>query len=400
MTVIEESTLPQTIRLDVAERVDRDLERILSAATTAHDGAAGVVVCSAPREADVTAALHGAGRHTTSSAGPTGLDGRATVAIAVDEGAPTWIVHLDAPATIDAYVADVAERVPDGVAAALLTAPADFARARAAADRDVARLAAIDALQGYTEWSGCRRELLAGWLGRDDVPAPCGTCDNCLQPPAGLLGAEDARHAVDAVAETGERFGMKHLVSVLRGERTETVVTHRHDKLAAWKRGPQLTRAQWDAVLRQLLAAGILRYDDNGGIVRTPLAQAVQAGDRSVSFARHQELPEAPMPKRRGAPARAAGASGGGSPRTTTRAGAKPSTSARAREEAKRRLYRWRTAFANELGVPAIRVLTDPDITSLVVRRPTSMEELRRLITPSRCDAYGEAILAAVADLG
>ncbi len=397
MTVIDTPALPQTIRLDVTERVDKELEQLLTAAAAAHPGAAGVVVCSATRAGDATAVLHGAGRQTVNTDGPPGIDGRATVAIAVDEGAARWIVHLDAPESLDAYIADVATRIPDGTAATLLTAPADFARARATAERDVARLAAIDALQGYTEWSGCRRQLIAGWLGHDAVPDPCGNCDNCLQPPPGLLGAEDARHAVNAVAETGERFGMKHLVSVLRGERTETVVTHRHDKLAAWKRGPQLSRAQWDAVLRQLLAAGILRYDENGGIVHTPLAAAVQGGARSVAFARHEELPEAPMPKRRGGPAKPAGAAGTATPRA--RATPKPSTSARAREEAKRTLYRWRTAFAAELGVPAIRVLTDPDITSLVVRRPTSMDDLRRVITPSRCDAYGEAILAAVADL-
>ena len=105
------------------------------------------------------------------------------------------------------------------------------------------------------------------------------------------------------------------------------------------------------------------------------------------------------MPKRRGVAATRATAGTATSARTPKAAAVRKPTSARAAENAKRELYRWRTAFAAEQGVPAIRVLTDPDISSLIVRRPTTMEQLRRIITPSRCDAYGDAILAALADL-
>jgi len=374
----------QALRLAFLERHERDSGHQIVEIVRAMPGPGGRVVTTATSVADIATTLRSAGLDVATD------DARPHV-LAIGGGAPTWIVHTHADLGLHTYI-DALDAVSALSAATLISAPTDFARLRS--DEQVDRNE-IDAMQGYTEWSGCRAQAIAGFL-RHELVADCGICDNCVTPPAGRVGANDAASAVEAVVQTGERFGAKHLISVLLGERTETVDGQGHDRVGAWKSGAALTRAQWDAIYRQLLAIGVLAVNEDGGIVTTTLAEAVRNGEREVRFIREMQLPEAPMPKRRGVAATKTTAEP-----TKRRAAAAPkrSTSARAIEEAKRGLYRWRTTYAAELGVPAIRILTDPDISRLIVRRPTTMDELRRIVTPSRCDAYGEAILAALEKL-
>lgn len=379
------------LALRVSERHEREWTRHIGEIATADHAGPGIVATSPSRVDDLIATLHAV--HA-----PVTRDAATPDRLSIGEGDATWLVHTDPPASLTAYIAALGE-IPTITSATIFSAPADFVRRRHDADGDISTLAGIDAMQGYVEWRGCRHQAIAGYLGADH-PGGCGHCDNCDRPPAGLMDGDDAKRAVDVVLQTGERFGVKHLVSVLRGERTPTVDGQGHDRLDAWNQGAARSRAGWDAVFRQLVAAGVLSMNSDGGVVTTPLSNAVHTGERTIRFTRHLELPDAPMPKRRGVaaskPTKSTATSDGPKKRVSTTA--KP-ISARATEEAKRTLYRWRTAYAAELGVPAIRILTDPDISRLIVRRPDTMDELRRVVTPSRCDAYGDAILAALADL-
>ena len=374
----------QALRLAFLERHERDSDHQIAEVVRAMPSDNGRVVATPTSVGDVATTLRTAGLDVAP-------DEQTAHVLTLGEGDPSWIVHTHADRGLRAYLGAL-DALAGLTAATLIAAPTDFARLRA--DEEVDR-DEIDAMQGYTEWSGCRAQAIAGFL-RHEFVEECGICDNCVNPPAGRVGATDAAHAVEAVAQTGERFGAKHLISVLLGERTETVEGQGHDRLDIWKSGSALTRAQWDAIYRQLLAIGVLAVNTDGGIITTPLAEPVRSGEREVRFIRELQLPDAPMPKRRGVAAKKAT----GEP-TKRRAAAAPkrSTSARAIEEAKRGLYRWRATYAAELGVPAIRILTDPDISRLIVRRPATMDELRRIVTPSRCDAYGEAILAALEKL-
>ncbi|MFD5276941.1 RecQ family ATP-dependent DNA helicase [Pseudarthrobacter sp. NPDC058362] len=45
-------------------------------------------------------------------------------------------------------------------------------------------------MRAYAETNGCRRQFLLGYFG-EDLPKPCGNCDNCRGSAAGLTGAVD-----------------------------------------------------------------------------------------------------------------------------------------------------------------------------------------------------------------
>ena len=114
----------------------------------------------------------------------------------------------------------------------------------------------LDVLVGLVEATDCRRQHLLAYFGEQSTP--CGNCDNCLHPPQTWDATEAARKALSCVYRTGQRYGAGHLIDVLRGELTEKVVERRHQDITTFGIGSELSAKQWGAVVRQLLAAGLI----------------------------------------------------------------------------------------------------------------------------------------------
>src|SRR6202000_31575 len=91
-----------------------------------------------------------------------------------------------------------------------------------------------------------------------------GHCDNCVEPPASIDGTEIARKALSCVYRSGQRFGTRHLVAILRGEDDARVRSLAQHKLSTFGIGAELDERQWRSVFRQLVAAGLLATDEEG----------------------------------------------------------------------------------------------------------------------------------------
>src|SRR6185503_21148847 len=89
------------------------------------------------------------------------------------------------------------------------------------ASEDYKRVSAakLDALLGLCETAGCRRVRLLDYFG--ETSTPCGNCDTCVAPPETYDATEAARKALSCIFRTGQRFGSRHLIDVLRGQTTD-----------------------------------------------------------------------------------------------------------------------------------------------------------------------------------
>ena len=72
------------------------------------------------------------------------------------------------------------------------------------------------------------------------------------------------RRCFSAVYRTGQIFGALHIAAVLRGEKTEAVIRHHHDRLQTFGVGRGEPATFWRGVIRQLVAQGALDVDTNG----------------------------------------------------------------------------------------------------------------------------------------
>ena len=68
----------------------------------------------------------------------------------------------------------------------------------------------------YAESSDCRRTIQLSYFG-DSFPGDCGTCDNCCNQKPVEDWTIEAMKFLSCVARCQEKFGMNHIIDVLRG---------------------------------------------------------------------------------------------------------------------------------------------------------------------------------------
>jgi ATP-dependent DNA helicase RecQ len=115
----------------------------------------------------------------------------------------------------------------------------------------------------YAEGTECRRTIQLSYFG-EKFKGNCSNCDNCRDPKPSEDWTIEAQKFLSCVARTREKFGMNHLIDVLRGLRTKKIEQYGHHLLSVHGIGKDKTVEEWKNLARSLLHQGLVDASTDG----------------------------------------------------------------------------------------------------------------------------------------
>ena len=221
----------------------------------------------------------------------------ATVAfgMGIDKPDVRFVVHYDLPKNIEGYYQETGRAGRDGLPseALLLFGAQDMVMARRMVENSEnetqkrIEIHKLNSMIAFAEALTCRRRVVLHYFG-EELKEDCGNCDICSDPPECYDATEDARKALSCVYRVGQRFGMRHVIEVLRGMDTERIRKLHHNELSTYGLGRERSDAEWSSLLRQLIHRGYLTQDiANYSVLQlTAEARPLLRGEISLELAK------------------------------------------------------------------------------------------------------------------
>ncbi|KAE9541983.1 ATP-dependent DNA helicase RecQ [Ursidibacter maritimus] len=220
----------------------------------------------------------------------------ATVAfgMGINKSNVRFVVHFDLPRSIESYYQETGRAGRDDLPAeaVLFYDPSDYSwlnkvlLEKPETEQRQIEQHKLQAIGAFAESQTCRRLVLLNYFG-ESQQQPCKNCDICLDPPKQYDALVDAQKVMSVIYRTGQRFGLHHVIAVLRGLNNQKIRELQQDTLSVYGIGKDKSQEYWISVARQLIHLGLIRQNivNHSALQLTESARPILRAETSLSLA-------------------------------------------------------------------------------------------------------------------